>query len=569
MNKKNITALDIQKDIIGHIEAIASSVKEQKKSIAAVKVPQESLKITEDFLTLNRTQTILFSIIFILSFNNSYVDIKEIAEYIGCNTLSVARYLKEIEYISRKKLIRFESRISGYRMQKDPNLNDISFNVTINILNAVLENNMSLIRPSKKVDLVTLLENIYQLVESRDEEEISFSDVTDETDILLHENSKMPFVRRIKSFNLGDEEQILLLYVCRESVNGNLEVDLSRVCEKIYDNPSARFRVRRRIIKKTSRLTELDLVALEDGVFRSDRMIKLTERAFDLLFEEDKSVLLNENKKDKRVISHTSIKKADLFYDEELKLQLDELRKMLSKNKYRAIKNRLRKSGLPTGMNILFYGSPGTGKTATAYQLAFLSKRDIMMVDISDTKSMWFGESEKVIKKVFEEYRQLVAKEKVTPILLFNECDAVFGKRKNVAYSSVGQTENAIQNIILQEMENLEGILIGTTNLTINLDPAFERRFLYKVDFPNPSFEIRSKIWKSKIKNISYTEAKQLAEKYDFAGGNIENITRKIKMNEVLSGKPVDINQIMTYCENELLSGKNLQRIGFSYPQNE
>ena len=182
---------------------------------------------------------------------------------------------------------------------------------------------------------------------------------------------------------------------------------------------------------------------------------------------------------------------------------------------------------------------------------------------------MWFGESEKVIKKVFEEYRQLVAKEKVTPILLFNECDAVFGKRKNVAYSSVGQTENAIQNIILQEMENLEGILIGTTNLTINLDPAFERRFLYKVDFPNPSFEIRSKIWKSKIKNISYTEAKQLAEKYDFAGGNIENITRKIKMNEVLSGKPVDINQIMTYCENELLSGKNLQRIGFSYPQNE
>ena len=67
---------------------------------------------------------------------------------------------------------------------------------------------------------------------------------------------------------------------------------------------------------------------------------------------------------------------------------------------------------------------------------------------------------------------------KVKPILLFNEADAVFSKRKDVNNGNVAQTENAIQNIILEEMENLDGILIATTNLADNLDGAFERRFV-------------------------------------------------------------------------------------------
>ena len=117
-----------------------------------------------------------------------------------------------------------------------------------------------------------------------------------------------------------------------------------------------------------------------------------------------------------------------------------------------------------------------------------------MQIDISTTKSAWFGESEKKIKEVFTDYKELCNKMKKlkcgrNPILLFNECDAVFSKRKDISYSNTAQTENSIQNIILEEMENLEGILIATTNLTDNLGPAFERRFLFKIQFENPSVE--------------------------------------------------------------------------------
>ena len=107
---------------------------------------------------------------------------------------------------------------------------------------------------------------------------------------------------------------------------------------------------------------------------------------------------------------------------------------------------------------------------------------------------------EKKIKEVFTDYKELCNKMKKlkcgrTPILLFNECDAVFSKRKDISYSNTAQTENSIQNIILEEMENLEGILIASTNLTDNLDPAFERRFLFKIQFENPSVEAKKAIW--------------------------------------------------------------------------
>jgi len=202
-----------------------------------------------------------------------------------------------------------------------------------------------------------------------------------------------------------------------------------------------------------------------------------------ILFGEDDKVLSNNSKKDKRLINHESIKVPPLYFNKSTDKQLHELSKILSESSYIDVKSRLQKSGLPIGMNILYYGPPGTGKTASALHQAKNSKRKIMMVDISETKSMWFGESEKVIKRIFNDYKSMVEKEKVTPILFFNECDAVFGTRKQIGNSAVDQTENAIQNIILQQLEDMEGIMIATTNLTNNLDPAFERRFLYKILF--------------------------------------------------------------------------------------
>ena len=224
----------------------------------------------------------------------------------------------------------------------------------------------------------------------------------------------------------------------------------------------------------------------------------------------------------------------------------------------------LRSKGLRPGFTCLFYGAPGTGKTETVYQIARKTGRGIIMADVSKLKSMWVGESEKNLKRLFAKYTTCVRRSGKAPILCFNEADAIFGIRKSGAEDAVDKMENSLQNIILQEMENLRGILIATTNLTENLDKAFERRFLYKVHFENPSVEAKTKIWSSLIPELAEGEPERLAGKYAFSGGQIENISRKRIVQSVLTGHDPTIEEIEQMCREEQIgnSGEK-RRIGF------
>ena len=147
--------------------------------------------------------------------------------------------------------------------------------------------------------------------------------------------------------------------------------------------------------------------------------------------------------------------------------------------------------------------------------------------------------------------------------MLFNEADAVLSKRKDSNSSNVAQTENAIQNIILEEMEKLDGILIATTNLADNLDHAFERRFLFKIKYNNPTIEAKKNIWMDKLPRLSENEAEQLASTYDFSGGQIDNIVRKSLMEEVIKGKNPTLPTLRTMCAQEKISGNGRTKIGF------
>jgi SpoVK/Ycf46/Vps4 family AAA+-type ATPase len=257
-----------------------------------------------------------------------------------------------------------------------------------------------------------------------------------------------------------------------------------------------------------------------------------------------------------------------MFYSAENQKQVDELSSFFSDEQYRQIHERMQQRGFRNGFACLFYGGPGTGKTETVYQLARKTGRDIMIVDVPKIKSKWVGDSEKNIKALFDHYRELVSRagdEKPAPILLFNEADAIIGVRKEGAQSAVDKMENSIQNIILQEMETLDGIMIATTNLVDNLDNAFERRFLYKIKFDKPDAAVRSKIWQTMIPELTETESAALADSYELSGGQIENVARKHAINSILHGDTKDLLPVLrNYCNNERLCTKReLRRVGF------
>lgn len=290
-----------------------------------------------------------------------------------------------------------------------------------------------------------------------------------------------------------------------------------------------------------------------------------TDKAKEELFPEMDLLDKYTEKKDKSLIPYTSFAEKRLFYAPHIQSQIDRLAQLLKPEQFNQVTQRLSENGMRKGFACLFYGSPGTGKTETVNQLARATGRDVMMVDVTQIKSCWVGESEQNIKSLFDRYRKHVKDMEVAPILLFNEADAVLGIRQEGAQRSVDKMENSIQNIILQEMETLEGIIIATTNLTSNLDKAFERRFIYKIEFERPGIEAKQQIWKSMIPALSDETAGSLARDFDLSGGQIENIARKRTVELILSGNEPTEQQIREYCQSETMYSRveKRRKIGF------
>ncbi len=265
-----------------------------------------------------------------------------------------------------------------------------------------------------------------------------------------------------------------------------------------------------------------------------------------------------------RKIESDKITPKKLFYNFNEESQVQQLKKLLNPDRFDDIRYKMLTSGFRTGFTCLLYGAPGTGKTETVYQIARESGRDLFIVDVSKIKSCWVGESEKHIKEVFDNYRSAVNAGGTVPILLFNEADGIFGIRPEGADSAVDKMENSIQNIILQELEDLDGILIATTNLTTNFDRAFERRFLYKIRFEKPSTKARAEIWKSMLPTLLESEAIQLADEFDFSGGQIENVARKKAVKALLCEYQPSFSDIRDICCEENIEDKSFRRkIGF------
>jgi SpoVK/Ycf46/Vps4 family AAA+-type ATPase len=303
----------------------------------------------------------------------------------------------------------------------------------------------------------------------------------------------------------------------------------------------------------------------EDDFFGDSELFSLTDAVkADMLGELTLEFSNSSGRKEKLIVS-SSITAKTLFYNKKESEKVAELAAVLDNANFKAVQKRLIDKGLRDGFVCLFFGAPGTGKTETAYQLARESGRDLMAVNVTDIQSKWVGESEKNLKAIFEHYREAVRWQEHAPILLFNEADGVISKRLelNGQSRSVDQMMNSLQSIMLEEMEKLSGVLIATTNLSQNLDKAFERRFLYKIEFEKPDSRVRQSIWRSMFPAVSEEVLQELAERFEFTGGQIENIARKSTADYVISGAEPSFERLLQLCKEETAGKPSEKSIGF------
>lgn len=508
-------------------------------------------KVLEERMHLTERQAIVFSICVERGPYN--VDYNDIASHLEISKIEALRMGKEVDELVHRRLLRF-------RNVKEQN----SFDVPSGVLNALKRNES--FEPPKRVGLT--VEELFCILEQDFEDlnndNLSAKEMRLGAHQLLEDNSHLPFVQKFNRLELDDDDEdwLLMLKFCHLCVNNNDNhiqfCDIADVFEYDSDFTHTKFALRNGVhILIRKKLIEY---TCEDGMV-NPTVFKVTEATkADLLSDFN---LMPTEERVSGLIKGKDLTEKKLFFDEEVEKQVKELSTFLSDEKYREIHERLKSKGFRQGFACLFYGGPGTGKTETVYQIAKATGRDILMVEVPRLKSKWVGDSEKNVKALFNQYRELARKSAITPILFFNEADALFGTRMNGAVSAVDKMENTIQNIILQEMEDLDGILIATTNLTCNFDAAFSRRFLYKIRFEKPTTEARQHIWHEMIPELTADETISLAKSYDFSGGQIENIARKFAINCILHGdNDSRLDTIHSYCKTENIDAKT-NKIGF------
>ena len=532
------------------IEKVVELAEDSKMSEEFILKAAPEISLLAESYGITERQAVLFCVC--MEKGPNRVDYDDLASFLDLNKIGVLSYASDIDALVRRRLLKF-------RDVKDED----DFDIPSVVIRSLKHNEVYQLPQRKGLDCAAMFELLDQWFEDLDDDAISPHALCEELQSLFEDNPQVGFVKHLKEYYLSDEDEMMVAFFAHRLVNR--DDDDIRFCdiEDLYDSradfTNAKGKLRSGEHKlQTKKLIEHKCV---DGLADVTKY-KLTDAAKRDLLAEMKINATEEKLADMLDASKLTEKK--LFFPKDIERQVEELGSFLQPENYQKIQERMKEKGFRYGFACLFYGSPGTGKTETVYQLAKKTGRNIMVVDVPQLKSMWVGQSEKNVKALFDRYREQVKKAKLTPILLFNEADAIIGKRKNGAENAVDKMENSLQNIILQEMEQLDGIMIATTNLQQNMDKAFERRFLYKIKFEKPTEEARASIWHAMIPELSDLDIHTLASKYDFSGGQIENIARHYAIDTILHGQSEDaLPMLIRHCDNERLDEKKTPKIGF------
>ena len=213
-----------------------------------------------------------------------------------------------------------------------------------------------------------------------------------------------------------------------------------------------------------------------------------------------------------------------------------------------------RKCSLGKGLNVLFFGPPGTGKTMGAEVLAHALGLDLYKIDLSQVVSKYIGETEKNLHQIFRQAQTRHA------ILLFDEADALFGKRSEVK-DAHDRYANIEVGYLLQKIEEHEGIVILATNLRHHLDEAFVRRMNFVVEFPFPDKECRARIWKTVLPDAMPiapdVDPGFLARQVKLSGGHIKNIALAAAFLAAADG------QVLTMAHLIRATKREYQKLGW------
>jgi len=432
------------------------------------------------------------------------------------------------------------------------------------ITKAIAENDATILEPQNLDDLSLILINGNELLMQLSR---NFCDIElIESYLEYYEPySSHDYIKNIYFHTqLKDFEKCILLWMSGEVLKFKNSFDFDDLIHVFLDS-GAIYKIKNSIFEGTSILFSQKFIEYNRPNFIDLSDIKLGEKLYTQL--ESLGLIKNKQNFNSKLllqITPDDIPEKQLFFNPETESELSKIINLLKEDNYQKVIERFKLNNMTPSLTMLFYGVPGVGKTEFVKQIARQTKRMIFLVDISSIKNMWVGESEKNMNAIFRQYHLYSKKMDTTPILLFNEADGLLNLRVDTK-GAVDQMMNAMQNILLQNLEDFKGIFVATSNLINNIDGAFDRRINYKYKFDMPNSETKNKILNHEFKLLNPKLIEYVAKEYDITGGQIQNIKKRMEADSILFELDTyNDTSFIKYVEDEVnFRNEQKQKIGF------
>jgi len=443
------------------------------------------------------------------------------------------------------------------------------------------------------------LRNYYDFKDIRFDEDIEGSSANDMLDVqrwhdriqsrISGTDEIFPLQDIAEEYALDDNEKTMLVYLVKEDLSGS-NVDTDELLKLVSPDPHSLYN-NRRYLSMDATLVKRGLIEMNENVFMRSRgsEVRVTpdimkqvildtpinddERLNQILKGNEIFTLIDPNYTMDDLILQPELKDTILTAISRYHQNVDSV--LASWNLYDGrmdIVGQVKTKTEP-GLLMLLHGPSGTGKTFASGAIARHLGKKLLITDISRLQSMWVGESEKNVKRLFTIFERIVRRVENPPVLLLNEADQFLATRMTDTKGSVDQMNNTLQNIFLEGFERLRGVMIATTNLQENMDSAFSRRFHLKLELPVPAKSERERLWELhlplSIPRASDVNIGTLASSYNLSGGQIKIIVQNAATeaaSRIGRTRVIKQRDLLKYCMIEVGNGNINQSnpIGFA-----
>ena len=410
-----------QMDLLQAFEIIVDKAKNSSLGEKFYEETDSYLGFVSDKLDISKRASAIMAL-FADRCDDSHIQFSDFTDFLGCRILSLLRYANEIQELVDKEYI-CRNRDEGFY-----------YTIPMEVMEAFQQNQRYIPSDVEELTARELFDKFNELFTKCRRRKLDRQILKKKLRALVRKNENLAFVKAMSSFDIDEEDtefSLFLLFCTLFVIDGDDDIRYHDL-EFLYEEGEADWRWAKRGLSQGDHLflVEKFIEYTNDDGFVDRESFKITDDAKKQLFSELNLSSMRGSRPKGGMLSFEDISPKQLFYNSKEQRQVEELTSLLDEEHFQRIKNRLKESNFRSGFACLFYGAPGTGKIETVLQIAKKTGRDLIQVNVSEVKSMWVGESEKNIKGIFDDYKKKVKQLAKAPILLFNEADAIIGKRQ-------------------------------------------------------------------------------------------------------------------------------------------